>query len=1339
MVLVRPQTAWLAEFNPLDPETGDRVTVRVGSAPSAAFLGLNSQVWEPAIYRRPVLNQEYFGEDFGGGVMIGRGAVDIAVNALAEAAAAKRFIWRGAEAKIWRGLSADWGAMKLSFDGLVAAERTDPDSGITSLGLEVDTRDGNLLIDSFAGTGGREGGAEQKGKLKPAGFGTWAVSPPNIPVTIFDEINVVGQIDAYGNTTAISALFENGASYDAPIADYPSYELLIAAPISGGQWATCLAEGMIRLGAPPRNGAVLTCDAQFGYDRTGDLIRHLALNFAGWPAGKIDVAAFNDLDTNWDRRIRFWTESQVSIFERMAKLADAANAHLIVTLTGILTVTRRGVGAPDLTLIRGGAGEPFVTKWQELETAEPWYRMQATAGTVYRKHDLDEIDYENELVDRGDYDAGETYRPGHIVRYSDGNRYLHIGTEPTSGIAPPAVGIWDLWETGNADLSALVEEFEKLGADGWLVAVEKQGVIERKADFDEEYDALIARAADLGITTERAAYISAFDALETYLATLGPIPWNDTAGTTAIVRATWRVTWTALFEARATLQDAIEVILKAIADAKTRNVPRGNYNAGTTYEDGDQVVFSGSTYQYINNTPSAGNDPPDGTYWILVAAAGTGPTGDDGPAGISNWLTNSKELVPTGADGTGGVFTDAGGTYKIYRGATDLTGSATFSVPAKSPNTAWITIDAAGVYTVSDPGVDKATATLRAVVAGVNYDLTYSVQKNKNGQAVRLVATAQAFTFVDDVASPGGQSITLTAVRQNIAAGAAVFTATPATSLTGSGDSRVLTAAAFGGAKQVKVKVAIGSIEDEIIVMRLDQSTAEAGATVGAPDGTSVGGLPVEQLRLGSDTDLYEPFSEYNTLAELDRVWNRSGQTQIVFEADATSPGGRRMLIGDNNAVVSDQTQLRCLRSIPYNAEDLYAVEFDEETLNPGGLLYFGVAGFNKDGDNVPGNGTFHYVAATEVAPVAGRRKHIGYFRGYGTPFQANDPANPSPLSAGVVRVSAIALIHYVNSGSVAGRTALHSARLRKVEDITTKWRGAWSAGVTYLYGDGVTSAEGHGFASRKSGNIGNQPPTTFTSNAWWTAVVRSGENGTPGAPGAAAVVVSPPSLSYTIACNSAGTPKAGEFNKVTTFVVTQSGTDLSNDGATTYEVVNTNCAATLGGTNNKVLTQTAMTADSAKSRVTVKRSGVSVGVVEVTLTKALDGAPGRRVTDDTISAPNGTSFGTPNGGPIALALDTGELASISFSAGYRAMSSGSFIVYARLEWREYGGTWAALGADEIGMIATYLDDPGAISISRTLTGSGGIKIYEFRLLLRRSNISPTIDWNPRPLLAAVN
>src|SRR5690606_12592071 len=71
-----------------------------------------------------------------------------------------------------------------------------------------------------------------------------------------------------------------------------------------------------------------------------------------------------------------------------------------------------------------------------------------------------------------------------------------------------------------------------------------------------------------------------------------------------------------------------------------------------------------------------------------------------------------------------------------------------------------------------------------------------------NAQAVRLSASAQAFTYAGSgAASPASQSITFTAVRQNIAT-AAVWTAVAndgaAVTLTGSGDSRVLTVANFG-------------------------------------------------------------------------------------------------------------------------------------------------------------------------------------------------------------------------------------------------------------------------------------------------------------------------------------------------------------------------------------------------------------------------------------------------------------------------------------------------------------------------------------------------------------
>jgi hypothetical protein len=50
---------------------------------------------------------------------------------------------------------------------------------------------------------------------------------------------------------------------------------------------------------------------------------------------------------------------------------------------------------------------------------------------------------------------------------------------------------------------------------------------------------------------------------------------------------------------------------------------RGPYNNTYTYYNGDLVTYNGSTYRYINNTPSS-NIPTNTTYWSIEAAAGTG-------------------------------------------------------------------------------------------------------------------------------------------------------------------------------------------------------------------------------------------------------------------------------------------------------------------------------------------------------------------------------------------------------------------------------------------------------------------------------------------------------------------------------------------------------------------------------------------------------------------------------------------------------------------------------------------------------------------------------------------
>ena len=162
----------------------------------------------------------------------------------------------------------------------------------------------------------------------------------------------------------------------------------------------------------------------------------------------------------------------------------------------------------------------------------------------------------------------------------------------------------------------------------------------------------------------------------------------------------------------------------------TRNVARGTYAAGTTYVRGDSVLFSGSSYQLIVAS-STGNAPPDVARWALLANAGSGPAGADGLPGLTVIVSNEAHVVATAADGSGGDYTGAGGQMRLLRGTDVLT--PTFSIAAKTPNTSWISIDSSGNYTVTDPGVDLATATLRAVNVGVNYDRTYTLAKSKAG------------------------------------------------------------------------------------------------------------------------------------------------------------------------------------------------------------------------------------------------------------------------------------------------------------------------------------------------------------------------------------------------------------------------------------------------------------------------------------------------------------------------------------------------------------------------------------------------------------------------------
>lgn len=118
-----------------------------------------------------------------------------------------------------------------------------------------------------------------------------------------------------------------------------------------------------------------------------------------------------------------------------------------------------------------------------------------------------------------------------------------------------------------------------------------------------------------------------------------------------------------------------------------------------------------------------------------------------------------------------------------------------------------------------------------------------------SAQQLRLSSTAQAFAFPAGGGAGTPTSITFTATRTNIAT-ATTWVTTPNVTLTGAGDSRVLTATNMGGNSSVRVRAEADGFFDEITIIRLTQ-----GATGANGQASVVGHLTNENHTLVADPD----------------------------------------------------------------------------------------------------------------------------------------------------------------------------------------------------------------------------------------------------------------------------------------------------------------------------------------------------------------------------------------------------------------------------------------------------------------------------------------------------
>lgn len=161
--------------------------------------------------------------------------------------------------------------------------------------------------------------------------------------------------------------------------------------------------------------------------------------------------------------------------------------------------------------------------------------------------------------------------------------------------------------------------------------------------------------------------------------------------------------------------------------------PRGAYDNAATYYYGDVQTTSGSSYIYINETPSAGHGAPNATYWELLAAKGDpGSTGATG-AGYGGTSATSRTI----GTGSQAFATQAGLAYQ---------NGARVRATSNSDTTKWME----GVATYSGTALTIAVDNING--SGTFADWNFNIA-GQVGTAVGALLAANNLADVADIAA----------------------------------------------------------------------------------------------------------------------------------------------------------------------------------------------------------------------------------------------------------------------------------------------------------------------------------------------------------------------------------------------------------------------------------------------------------------------------------------------------------------------------------------------------------------------------------------------------------
>jgi hypothetical protein len=431
--------ASLITIRPLNASTAQRFAVHLSSVGVRALNGIGGIRWEPAVTQAPALGQQFWNGDFEQGSDAGEINFTFNIAGLLKSyPEASEAVWMGAAVEVMVGPTGAAWPWPSQFLGKVSGFNNTAWPSI-SLTAKVDTEpfSANLLIKTYAGTGDAEGGADLKDQVKPLALGR----PRNVEPVLINEVNSVYQFSGYGPIEAVEGLFERASAFPPSSGDAPNYAALVAADIAPGRWGTCLAEGLVRLGAPA--AGVITGDIRghvFGLGgaprAAGVLVRAMA-SIAGVPESLLALRSLKKLDDEGATNSDIMVREQVTFLEAARRVILPCNRQVVISNRGVLVAMKPAFAAlPSLTLHAQGRRTPLVFAVSEGATSLPYAKTTMAAERAWRTHTYDEIASYAPLVDRGNYDPAIVYREGNIVTMPGGSRWEFVSQTPQAGVTP---------------------------------------------------------------------------------------------------------------------------------------------------------------------------------------------------------------------------------------------------------------------------------------------------------------------------------------------------------------------------------------------------------------------------------------------------------------------------------------------------------------------------------------------------------------------------------------------------------------------------------------------------------------------------------------------------------------------------------------------------------------------------------------------------------------------------------------------------------------------------------------------------------------------------------------